>query len=240
MRDFSLIYRWYNEQSVLIQWPKEIREDILFDIIAFKTYLQKMSSELICTAAYCELLVQTKTTVISIDDFISQLKNHYAHRTAVKTERHRIRIPVCYDETFGIDQEEVCRTLKLDKHELVTLHTSARYLVYAIGFLPGFMYLGGLPEALYHPRKEIPRVQVPEGAVGIAGMQTGVYPQVSPGGWQIIGSTPVKLFDLNRSPSTLVQVGDIVEFYSVDMNHYELVKIQVATGIYQPEKSQLP
>lgn len=240
MRDYILGYRFYNERSVLIQWPKEINEDILFDIISFKTYLQKLSSDLICTPAYCELLVQSKSEVPSMDDFANDLKNHYTHRTVVKLERHKIRIPVCYDQEFGIDQEEVCRTLRLSKHELVALHTSARYLVYAIGFLPGFMYLGGLPKALFHPRKEIPRAQVPEGAVGIAGMQTGIYPQVSPGGWQLIGSTPVKLFELNKTPSTLVQVGDIVEFYSVDRNQYEHVKIQVATGIYQPEKSLLP
>jgi len=104
----------------------------------------------------------------------------------------------------------------LSVEEVVRIHSAATYLVYMLGFSPGFAYLGGMPEAIAAPRLETPRTLVPVGSVGIAGEQTGIYPIASPGGWRLIGRTPLKLFDPERDPPTLLQAGDMVDFVPMD------------------------
>jgi KipI family sensor histidine kinase inhibitor len=123
-------------------------------------------------------------------------------------------IPVAYD---GLDLEEVCSVHRIDRRQLVALHTEPNYVVEAIGFLPGFGYLAGLPESLATPRRATPRARVPAGAVGIGGRQTGVYPCASPGGWNLIGRSPVSLFDAARSQPSLLAVGDRVRFMAADL-----------------------
>jgi KipI family sensor histidine kinase inhibitor len=129
-------------------------------------------------------------------------------------QRHEI--PVCYGGESGPDLDEVCRLHGVDRDRLIALHTAPDYLVQAIGFLPGFAYLGGLDPLLATPRRATPRRAVPVGAVGIGGGQTGVYPFTSPGGWNIIGRSPVRLFDLRRTVPALLAVGDRVRFVEGD------------------------
>ena len=131
-----------------------------------------------------------------------------------------IKIPVCYDGTYGIDLEALVQHTGLSIEEVIQRHTAPEYYVYMIGFLPGFPYLGGLDLKLQMPRKEVPRKTIFEGAVGIAGGQTGIYPLKSPGGWQIIGRTPLKLFNDNSSRPTLVRAGDHIKFISIDLETY--------------------
>ncbi len=123
-------------------------------------------------------------------------------------------IPVAYD---GPDLDDVCSTHRIDRHRLIAMHTEPDYVVEAIGFLPGFGYLAGLPESLVTPRRATPRARVPRGAVGIGGGQTGVYPFASPGGWNLIGRSPVRLFDVARPRPALLAVGDRVRFTAVDL-----------------------
>lgn len=127
-----------------------------------------------------------------------------------------IEIPVCYGGLYGPDIDDVARRCGLSVREVVELHSSATYDVHAVGFAPGFPYLGGLDERLHTPRKNSPRLSVPEGSVGIGGAQTGVYPLSTPGGWQLIGRTPQRLFDLNRNPAAMLRVGDRVKFARID------------------------
>lgn len=122
--------------------------------------------------------------------------------------------------------------------ELIEMHTKQPYLVYGIGFLPGFMYLGGLPEALETPRKSTPRLAVPKGSVGLAGKQTGIYPQDSPGGWNIIGNCPIPIFNINKEPPCFINVGDRVQFYPITKAEYELHRIEAEVGIYRIEKKE--
>jgi inhibitor of KinA len=131
-----------------------------------------------------------------------------------------ITIPVCYGGAFGPDLAEVAGFNQLSIAEVIKLHTAATYKVYMIGFVPGFAYLGGMDELLATPRKATPRKLVPAGAVGIAGQQTGVYPLDTPGGWQIIGQTPLKMFDLDRGQPSLLKAGDIVIFKSIDIQEF--------------------
>jgi inhibitor of KinA len=126
-----------------------------------------------------------------------------------------LEIPVCYGGDFGPDLELVAGRCGLKAAEVVALHSGADYLVHAVGFTPGFPYLGGLPEALHTPRRDTPRGRVPAGSVGIGGPQTGVYPVESPGGWQIIGRTPVALFRPEGNPAALLRPGDRVRFRAI-------------------------
>ena len=131
-----------------------------------------------------------------------------------------VEIPVCYGNEFGPDLEEVGRQHDLTPDEVVRLHSGASYRVYMLGFAPGFAYMGGLPEAIATPRRTEPRTAVPAGSVGIGGSQTGVYPLTLPGGWRLIGRTPVRLFDAARQPPTLLSVGDVVRFRAVSPTEY--------------------
>jgi len=124
-----------------------------------------------------------------------------------------IQIPVLYN---GADLQEVAALHKMSAEELVALHACNIYRVYMIGFQPGFAYMGKLDERIATPRRSTPRTRVPAGAVGIAGVQTGIYPFASPGGWQLIGITPVKLFDAEKTQPCLLRAGDHVQFFPID------------------------
>lgn len=131
------------------------------------------------------------------------------------TPRH-VEIPVCYGGDFGPDLGEVAQLCGLTEAELIRRHTAPEYLVYLLGFAPGFSYLGGLDPTIAAPRRGTPRLKVPAGSVGIAGLQTGIYPMATPGGWQIIGRTPRQLFDPEQEDPCLLKPGDLLRFVPVD------------------------
>jgi 5-oxoprolinase (ATP-hydrolysing) subunit B len=138
-------------------------------------------------------------------EVLDKLQQWWEESESVQPEVRHIDIPVVYGGAEGPDLEEVALFHGLTERQVVELHSSAEYVVYFLGFQPGFGYLGGLPEALHTARRGVPRVKVPQGSVGIGGSHTGVYPLASPGGWQIIGNTPLALFDPHASPSTLLR-----------------------------------
>jgi inhibitor of KinA len=128
-------------------------------------------------------------------------------------------IPVCYEEEFAMDIQHLATSKNLSLEEVIQIHQSGSYRVYMLGFMPGFAYMGELDERISMPRKAQP-VNIAEGSVGIAGRQTGIYPLASPGGWQIIGRTPLKLFDIPRKEPTLLRAGDTVKFYSITRKEF--------------------
>lgn len=134
---------------------------------------------------------------------------------AYRSRSRLVKLPVCYGGEWGPDLEEVSRHCRLAPEEVIALHSGADYTIYMIGFAPGFPYMGGLPERLATPRRETPRVRVAAGSVGIGGGQTGVYPLETPGGWQLIGRTPLSLFRPDREPPVLLAAGDRVRFVPV-------------------------
>ncbi len=136
------------------------------------------------------------------------------------SEQRVVEIPVCYDGELGPDLQAVADYHSLSTTEVIEIHSKAEYLVFMIGFAPGFPYLGGMSEQIATPRHTSPRLSIPAGSVGIAGMQTGVYPISTPGGWQIIGRTPVDLFYPDRNPPSLLQSGDIVRFMPISIEEY--------------------
>ncbi|MBQ1741689.1 MAG: 5-oxoprolinase subunit PxpB [Oscillospiraceae bacterium] len=140
-------------------------------------------------------------------------------------EARVVRVPVCYGGAYGPDLADVASYHHVSEADIVRQHTSGDYLVYMIGFAPGFPYVGGLPKAIATPRRKSPRVSIPAGSVGIAGEQTGIYPIATPGGWQIIGRTPLALFRPgNDEDPTLLHAGDKLVFYAIDEAEYQALQ----------------
>jgi inhibitor of KinA len=133
-----------------------------------------------------------------------------------------VKIPVCYDDEFAADIQHLAEAKNISVDEVIQIHTAKPYRVYMLGFLPGFAYMGEVDEKIVMPRKPQP-VNIEAGSVGIAGKQTGIYPLASPGGWQIIGRTPLKLFDKEKEEPTLLRAGDMVQFYSISKKEFELI-----------------
>lgn len=131
-----------------------------------------------------------------------------------------VEIPVCYGGRFGEDLEFVAQHNKLPPGEVVRIHANATYLVHMLGFMPGFPYLGGMSDRIATPRRPSPRVTIPAGSVGIAGSQTGIYPLESPGGWQLIGRTPLMLFRPNENPPVYLRAGDLVRFRAISADEF--------------------
>ncbi len=144
-----------------------------------------------------------------------------------------VEIPTLYGGEYGPDIGQVAKHNGLALEEVIRIHSGAEYLVYMMGFTPGFPYMGGMSERIATPRLQTPRTAIPAGSVGIAEQQTGVYPIESPGGWQLIGRTPVQLFDPQREPPVVVTVGDYIRFASITEEAYHDIQRQVRTGSYQ-------
>ncbi|GMN09004.1 5-oxoprolinase subunit PxpB [Croceitalea sp. MTPC9] len=241
MKSYPITVKDFGKKAILVEWPIEIEEGILNDIIRFKTILKNQFKEgLEFVPAYNSLTIISSNDSFDLQDFKNELPRLYSDRKiTVKTNKFLWKIPVCYDNEFGIDLEEVASHLKTSITELIESHSSYEYTVYGIGFLPGFMYLGGLPKSLETKRKKTPRLKVAKGAVGLAGKQTGIYPQESPGGWNIIGNCPIPIFNVDSEKPCFVQVGDKIKFESITRAEHDLFKIEGEVGIYQPEKIAL-
>ena len=184
--------------------------------------------------AYRSLLVYFEPLQISAAELRETIGNLLQSFTSSELLRRRlIEIPVTYGGEFGPDMELVASHSNLSAAEVVRIHSRARYLIYMIGFMPGFPYLGGMSPDIATPRKTTPRLKIPAGSVGIAGNQTGIYPAESPGGWQIIGRTPLELFHPTREPPSILQAGDYLTFVSITTEEFTIIKESVRNGTYQ-------
>jgi inhibitor of KinA len=160
--------------------------------------------------------------VVSFQQIAAQLAGAAAESVvAIEPPSRTVEIPVCYGDEFGPDLEHVAAHNNLASEEVVAIHSGAEYLVHMLGFTPGFPYLGGMSSKIATPRRDTPRLKVPAGSVGIAGEQTGVYPLETPGGWQLIGRTPLTLFRPTEDPPTLLRAGDIVRFHPITSDKFE-------------------
>jgi len=188
-------------------------------------------TELIPT--YRSLYVQYDPLTTCLEELKKQLLKVISRLDEVTFPPPRtVEIPTLYGGDYGPDLELVAEHNKLTPDEVVKIHTSMDYLVYMIGFTPGFAYLGGMSNMIATPRLETPRLKVPAGSVGIAGEQTGIYPIESPGGWNIIGKTPIKLFNIKTDPPSTLQSSDYVRFVKIDKKEYKRIQNQIEMGIY--------
>lgn len=187
--------------------------------------------------AYNELLILYDPLLIHFTDLLSTLKEIEKKINLNELPSASVvHIPVCYEDDFAPDIELVAETNNLTKNEVIELHSSVEYLVYMLGFTPGFCYLGGLDSRIITPRKDTPRLHVEAGSVGIAGNQTGVYPIDSPGGWQLIGKTPVPLFDPKREPIFLIEAGNYIKFDPITKVEYFELSNLIKMGKYSIRK----
>jgi len=184
--------------------------------------------------AYNEIQVCYNPKKLSYTKLLDKLKDLENKATnSISATTKLIYIPVCYEKDFAIDISEVAETNNITEQEVIKTHTDSEYLVYMLGFTPGFCYLGGMNKKIATPRKENPRNKIEAGAVGIAGNQTGIYPIDSPGGWQIIGKTPLKIFDPERNPEFLIEAGNSLKFYSITKIEFDEIEVLVSENRYE-------
>lgn len=146
-----------------------------------------------------------------------------------------LKVPCCYGARFGADLTDMERITGIDRDEIIRIHSSVDYKIYMLGFLPGFVYLGGLDKRIEAPRLKSPRLKIQPGAVGIGGSQTGVYPIASPGGWRLIGGTPLDFYNPDRENPILCKAGGYIRFIPVNIDEYYDIRNLVIKGMYEPE-----
>lgn len=221
-----------SEKSVTITFGAAIDNDLLRQITDFnQLLLQNPFSGFITTVpAYTTLTVFFDPLSVMLSNLPGEVcfekVSTYLNKIAqIKREKsnvmaNKLVIPVCYGGNFGQDLSIVAHTNNLTETEVIDIHTTGEYTVFMIGFVPGFAYMGGMDTRISTPRKEVPDAKIPAGSVGIAGNQTGIYPMETPGGWQIIGKTPLKIFEVNRSQPSLLKGGDLVTFKSIGIDEF--------------------
>lgn len=183
---------------------------------------------------YRSLYIQYDPLQICLEELKSRLVEIEGSLSRIDLPPPRIvKVPTLYGGEYGPDLASVAEYHGITQREVVEIHKSRDYLVYMLGFTPGFAYLGGLSERISTPRLETPRLRVPAGTVAIAGQQTGVYPVESPGGWRLLGRTPIKLFDPHKEPPSAMQPYDYVRFVEIDEEEYEEIRSRVESGNYE-------
>lgn len=240
-RIYTLTFKPFGASALLIEWPEQMNESILRDVLAFKETIEQAAIEGIneLVPSIHSITVIVDSTIQDFALLIKELQALYNSRSEPFELPQTVwKIPVCYDESFGSDIKELAESHSLSKEEVVQLHTKSNYRIYAIGFLPGFLYLGGLDEQLHTDRKETPRLSVPRGAVGIGGSQTGIYPCESPGGWHLIGNSPLNFFDQTSDQPCFAYAGERIQFYAISQDEYNEIKKQVESGQYRLRKEE--
>jgi len=222
------IVRLMGDRALLLEFGDEISLEINEKVRRMTLAIQAGAIEGIVekVPTYRSLLIIYNPFIINIEDLKKRLDwTEEALGQNPFPEPKLTRIPVVYGGSYGPDLDYVAKFCQITPEEVVRLHCSKPYHIYMIGFMPGFPYMGELPEALVTPRLKTPRLSVPAGSVAIAQRQTGIYPMESPGGWQIIGRTPVQLFDPEKEPAALLQMGDLVQFYPISEKEFKEWKI---------------
>ena len=230
-------YAPYGDNGIVVEAGNEISVDThckikgLLNVIEANKELLEGIEEVIPT--YTTLLILYYPLITNYTELLNNImKLEESITTTEKAPMEMVNIPVLYGGEMGPDLLKVAEHNNMSVDEVISIHTSGEYLIYMLGFTPGFPYLGGMSEKISTPRLEVPREKIKAGSVGIAGNQTGIYPIDSPGGWQLIGRTPVKLFDPHRNPAVLLKAGQCIKFEAIDENEFHRIKEAIEKNSY--------
>ena len=224
------------DRSLVVEFGDKIEEQVNSKIRSLTLAMERACivgiNEIIPT--YRSLMVIYDPMIMELDNLIGEIKSIISKMHELKLPDAKvIEIPTLYGGEYGPDIEFVANHNKISADEVIKIHTNVEYLIYMIGFTPGFPYLGGMSDKIEAPRLQNPRTKIPVGSVGIAGKQTGIYPIESPGGWQLIGRTPVKLYDPCREDPVLLNAGDYIKFVQIDENEYKNIEALEREGKYK-------
>ncbi|ATV56558.1 5-oxoprolinase subunit PxpB [Fusobacterium pseudoperiodonticum] len=233
----SVRFLFSGDSALVIEFGNEISVDINKKIRKMMDDIKKENIDGIVelVPTYCSLLINYDVLKIDYNTLVEKLKTFLNNdlETAEGEEVTLVEIPTLYNDEFGPDLSYVAEYNKLSKEEVIKIHTGTDYLVYMLGFMPGFTYLGGMSEKIATPRLESPRLQIYSGSVGIAGKQTGMYPSMSPGGWRIIGRTPLKLYNPDSDTPVYISSGDYVRYVSISEEEYNEILKKVENNEYE-------
>ena len=235
-----LEYKLINEETIMIYFEQQIDPSTFKEVQKVEKYIKDQQHEAIIEVipSYRAIMLHIDITKQSLAKVVNELNLEQLNKLDFDENLNKVKIinlPVLYGGNYGPDIQEVAKHNQLSIEEVIKLHTENTYLIYMLGFMPGFPFLGGLNSKLATPRREEPRTSIPAGSVGIANNQTGLYPKQSPGGWQIIGRTPITVFDILRTPMCLYESGDYIKFYSIDESTFEQI-VEAQQGEFDIEK----
>lgn len=232
------------DYAILIEIDDTIAPDVLTRVQQWCYGLEQLDIRGVIewVPTYTTICVYYDPHIISYESLLEQLQSlsQTLHQTLHQTlptyeQQHTVtlNVPVCYGGDFGPDLSYVADYHQLTEEDVIRIHTEKTYLVYMIGFAPGFPYLGGMSPLIATPRLSQPRAVIPEGSVGIAEQQTGIYSLQTPGGWRIIGRTPLKLFDSHRDPPAIMKAGYYVRFVPITKQQYDILQPQKAFETFE-------
>ncbi len=229
-------YLMCGESAIVLEFGREISKEINAKIRQTVAAIEMIAGDFIVeiVPTYRSVLVQYDPLKISYAEMLGKLQAiEIANAEEEQGTIKLIEIPTVYGGEYGEDMAHVVEHSGLSEDEVVKIHSSTDYLVYMLGFIPGFTYLGGMDKRIATPRLKTPRTKIIGGSVGIAGEQTGIYPSDSPGGWQIIGRTPLNLFDVENEPPVFINAGDYIRYIPVSEAEFLAIKKEVEAGTYK-------
>jgi inhibitor of KinA len=219
-----------HDRALTIEFSTSISEQINLLVLrlhasleekSFDGFIESVPSYSSLTVYFNEYVSVTNVEAILLQRYTQCVESFSSTNSDYTIQSIKHIIPVCYDSSYGLDIVAVAEEKNLSIDEIIKLHTTQLFRVYMIGFVPGFAYMGTLPAILETKRKNVPRLEVPKGSVAIAGLQTGIYPATIPGGWNILGRTPINLFDKTKEPCSFLRAGDLVQFQPITKEEFE-------------------
>lgn len=226
------------DHAMVVEFGSIIAENINQKVHALAGWIEEKQIEGVVELlpTFRSLMIYYDCHVVSFEQLKRKVSEFDDTKVSANAEKKKIiKVPCCYGARFGSDLHDMEKILGIDKDEIIRIHSSVCYKIYMLGFLPGFVYLGGLDKRIEVPRLSSPRVKINPGSVGIGGNQTGVYPVASPGGWRLIGGTPLDFYDPDREKPILCNAGEYIRFTPIHIDEYYDIRHLVLKGQYEPE-----